>query len=136
MQMVDSRAIGKCSDFSGEESDWPGWRFKFEAWVGMLMAERHTFALTWMIQAAEQSQTIDELTLGTDPRAMSGVLYGILVSLVKGKALTIARKGTRGWGLELWRQLVAEVRILSGPSCDSHVGWRFEPHLGPGETFP
>ena len=46
MSVVDSRMLGKCEDFSGEENDWPGWRFKFEAWIGMLMAERYQDALS------------------------------------------------------------------------------------------
>ena len=89
-----------------------------------------------MNQAAELDRPLDELSqLPAAQRSMSNVLYGILVSTMRGKALTIARKGNRGWGLELWRQLVSEFESSAGPRVTAMLVGVLNPSWDAGRPF-
>ena len=67
--------------------------------MGLMMAQNHADAIDWMGQAASVQTVLDESILGPERIEVSRVLYGVLVNMVKAKALTIARKVPRGQGL-------------------------------------
>ena len=106
--VVDTRTIGKCDPFQGDDASWSGWRFRFEAWIGLLKFEGVKDVHSLLDEAARTAEIVANDVLTEGAADMSRKLYAILVQLLRGRSLNMARQTGRGQGLELWRMLCRE----------------------------
>eukprot|EP00972_Heterocapsa_arctica_P087955 12969572-Heterocapsa_arctica.AAC.1 len=66
------------------------------------------------MKAAERHPVIiDQTTMASTLKQKSRLLYGILVQILGGRALTILKTSPSGNGFETWRQLVAEYQPVT-----------------------
>ena len=108
--MVDSRAVQKPASFSGKESDWAGWAYKFVTWLAS-QYEHAEEVLDWA--AAEGAATITDERINDIvdefPRAteLNRGLHAILTSLMTNgtTAFDIIKNTRKTSGLDGWRKL-------------------------------
>ena len=84
--VVDTRAIGKCDNFQGDDSSWSGWRFRFEAWIGLLRFEGVRDVHGVLDHAARAQDVVDNDVLSEQAADMSRKVFAILVQLLRGRA--------------------------------------------------
>ena len=101
-KLVDMKGVAAPPPFSGDDSAWQDWRFRFQT-ITALLDMREVMKL-----AAECPREIKEDELSKENGWKGRMLYGLLVVLVSGRALGIVRQVPEGHGLEAWRCLVKE----------------------------
>ena len=112
--VIDTRSLGKCESFSGEEQDWSGWKFKFEAWLSLVPTQLED-SLGVLESAERFNGPIVNDDLDGACAVFSRLVYAILVQMLKGRALNIARRVPRQAGLELWRVFSRSTRATWEP---------------------
>ena len=114
--LIDTRTVGRLSDFSGAPDQWLEWSFRARAWLALLqVAGTQPGDMAGMLAAAEAAAApLDEGAFTPAATACSTVLFNVLAQVVRGKALNIIRQPPRGWGLESWRRLCREYEPDTG----------------------
>ena len=110
--LVDTRAFGKVSTFSGARAEWSDWKFTFQAY----MSGANPAAAECMRWSEQQKQAItDEEVDRQSPAAkqLSKQLYLALSLQVRNEALSKVRNVEMNNGLEAWRRLVEEYEPSS-----------------------
>ncbi len=108
--LIDPKQRGKRAQYDGQPDKRASWRFKFEAWCGLLPDQGTSVPLDLMDKAVVAA-SVDEVSsriLGTEATAVSLSLYYTLVQMVAGRALMIVRKTDRGNGLMSRRKFKTE----------------------------
>lgn len=100
-QLVDTRRIGKCLDFSGTDSDWSVRKLRFETWMFPVGTSYDDNVMSWLSAPAVEGGPIPEDDVSEGRRGVSRMLYAALATLVKGRALNTARRVLRGHRFEL-----------------------------------
>jgi hypothetical protein len=103
-QVLDPRGAFKAPTFSGKRDEFESWAFQFESYVGLLGWS------DWLVQVRELITEVDELEMSEQTVAVSRQLYHLLVTVVKGPALSIVRLAPRGEGFEAMRRLYRDFR--------------------------
>ena len=80
MALIDTRAISKPRDFSGEDNDWAAWSFAFRSYCGRLSGQLEEF----MTIAETQGDPIEKEGFGTEATKLAKDLYHLLVILPEG----------------------------------------------------
>ena len=124
--LIDTKAVTKPHPFSGKESEWPGWSFKFGTWIN----GQHQYGqdvLDWAAGLGEQSVTEENLAEETirhpSAKALNQMLHSVLVSLTNmgTTAFDLVKNSKPQLGLDAWRRLsrkfdpnnpVANLRLL------------------------
>ena len=101
-KLVDMRGVAQPPPFTGDESAWQDWRFRFQT-IMALLDMREVMQL-----AAIHPREITENELSEENSWKGKMLYSFLVALVSGRALGIVRQVPEGHGLESWRCLVRD----------------------------
>eukprot|EP00972_Heterocapsa_arctica_P057913 8543973-Heterocapsa_arctica.AAC.1 len=101
-RLVDLRGVAQPPPFSGDDTQWYEWRFKFQA-ITSLLDLRDVMKL-----AAAHPREIMEEELSKENTWKGRMLYSLLVTLVGGRGIGIVRQVPEGHGLEAWRRLVYE----------------------------
>ena len=99
---VDTRLLGKPSDFQGTQEAWRDWSAVFKGYVGAVLPR-----LQRLMPDAQSSATaiVNATILEDVDRAASAQLYWMLLMICKGAALNIVLLAGDSEGLEAWRQL-------------------------------
>ena len=105
-QVLDTRGLGKPPSFSGKDSEWMEWSFKFESWCALLDLEQI------MTAAASEVQPIVMDGLREEVRRKVRGLFHVLVQTCEGKALRILRGCQKHNGAEARRLLKGEYQPL------------------------
>ena len=99
---VDTRLLGKPSDFSGAQDAWRDWSTVFKGYAGAAIPRLQKL----MDDAAKATEPTPNATiLDSDDRAASAQLYWMMLMICKGAALNIVFLAGDSKGLEAWRQL-------------------------------
>ena len=93
---VDTRLLGKPSDFSGAQDAWRDWSTVFKGYAGAAIPRLQKL----MDEAADPNATIMD-----EDRAASAQLYRMMLMICKGAALNVVFLAGDSEGLEAWRQL-------------------------------
>lgn len=141
--VVDSKAVGKPSPFSGEESKFRQFSQKFVAFMSgiwpmarkvMRWAEEQSdpiddydAEMEWITNSASEAETFTEV------RPFSGQLHAALIGLVEGEGFDLVAGVEDGCGLEAWRKLTRRYdpqvagrsknmlkHVLNPPQCKAH----------------
>ena len=108
-RLVDLKGVGKFPAFSGEEPEWPDWRFRFENCAELIdLGEGMRYVEKEMCEI-----DIDRLLPKNVQRTK--LLYGILAQVCSGRALSLLRLVRKRNGPEGWRIHVNEY----GPATAS-----------------
>ena len=110
---IDTRAIGKPPNFSGEVGDdgkpdgpaWSQWAFLFRAYVGAFSADTRK-----LLEDAEQAieTIIQDPHFNKAEYELGAQVYYILALTLRGRALGVVQRTSEGNGFEAWRLLCAE----------------------------
>ena len=100
-RMLDIKSLAKPGNFSGKDSDWIEWRFKFESLCSLIDVEE---AMT----LAARGSGVEVQTLEVEHPMRSRLLYNLLVTTCQARALATVRAGPRYNGFEAWARLVQE----------------------------
>ena len=100
---IDTRALGRPEQFSGEEQRWTEWRTVFRAFCSVLNGR-----LGELMDAIEdgRSRGLTRTGLVGEDGALAAQLYYLLVLLCRGAALTIVTNAGEQEGLLAWEKLV------------------------------
>lgn len=101
-KLLDLKSIGRPPRFTGKESDWADFRYRFKVSMSLLLL-RDTLDV-----AANSLEPIDFVSLNDEAKHKTTVLHAILVQQVDGKALSIIKLIREPNGLEMWRLLCKE----------------------------
>ena len=114
---VDTRLLGKPSDFSGAQDAWRDWSTVNKGYAGAAIPRLQKL----MDKAAKATEPAPHATiLDDDDRAASTQLYWMMLMICKGAALNIVFLAGDREGLEAWRQLTEKYEPKIRPSCPSH----------------
>ena len=102
-EIVDNKLAAKPKSFSGKESEWAAWAFKWKAYVAALDAR--------MGEALIEARTLTDdrvlnAALDADAAARSRQLYFALVLIVEGEALSVIKPAGNGEGFYAWKLLL------------------------------
>ena len=116
-KLLDIRGLGKPPNFTGEESQFVEWKFRFEISMSLMgLADNMKTA-----EARNTEITIEEMSEAALQK--SKTLYAILAQVLSGKALALIRLVPNHNGFESWRLIAKEFqpdsnirtsRMLSG----------------------
>ena len=99
---MDTRLLGKPSDFSGAQDAWREWSTVFEGYAGAAIPRLQKL----MDDAAKAAALIPNATImDENDRAASTQLYWMMLTICKGTALNIVFLAGDSEGLQAWRQL-------------------------------
>jgi len=101
-----TRAIRPPS-FGGRREEFEAWAFQFEAYCGLL---GWSVPVEAAIHRAGEDTPLNVADQGEEVRRQSSVLYHLLVTLVRGPALSLIKLTPRGEGLEAIRRIYREYR--------------------------
>ena len=115
---VETRLLGKPSDFSGAQDAWRDWSTVFKGYAGAAIPR----LLKLMDNAAKATGPTPNATiLDADDRATSAQLYWMMQMICKGAALNTVFLAGDSEGLEAWRQLTEK--------CEPKMRTRFAGQL-------
>ena len=98
---VDTRLLGKPSDFSGAQDAWRDWSTVFKGFAGAAIPHLQKL----MDNAAKATEPTQNATIVDDEdRAASAQLYWMMLMICKGAALNTVFLAGDSEGLEAWRQ--------------------------------
>ena len=101
--IIDTRVLGKPSQFHGKDKDFPEFKHGLIAYLGCLSPDLPEM----MEQSAAQANPIEVTRLNDAASKLTKQLYFVLSMLCKGKALRILKKVEKQQhGLEGWRLLM------------------------------
>ena len=99
---MDTRLLGKPSDFSGSPGAWRDWSTVFEGYAGPAIPRLQKL----MDNAAKATEPTPNATILNDgDRAASAQLFWMMLMICKGSALHTMFLAGGSEGLEAWRQL-------------------------------
>ena len=135
--LIDTRTVGKLSEFSGSAESWSDWSFKATAWFALLNPPlpQDTTVSDLLERARSAPQDIRREQMDPETRSFSEVVYNVLVQVVKGKALGIVRMTPRLNGLEAWRKLHMEYESSSGTRLNALLGGILNPKWSEDRDF-
>ncbi|CAK0865658.1 unnamed protein product, partial [Prorocentrum cordatum] len=124
--LIDTRVLGKPSDFNGEPGTWRDWSAIFRAYASACEP-----ALKDAMDRAEHADTpVLNATLPDDQVRFSSQLYYMLVMLNKGLSLDRIVSAGVNEGLEAWRTLVTfhepQSRTRAAGLLQELLSWDFE----------
>ena len=123
-RLVDLRGVGRLPAFSGEEADWPEWRFRVENCADLIdMGD----AMTMVVQ---EKQPIEFNRLLSKYAQRAELLYGVLLQVCSGRALSLLRLVGQRNGLEGWRQLVVEYEPATASRATAMLAALMTPTWG------
>lgn len=99
---VDLKSLGKPTQFSGLEEDWPEWSFVMRAYIGMM----NIMDARLMERVEANTGELRTAAMDEEMLSRSNMLWYALTMLVKGKALMLIKRVEANNGLEAWRCLV------------------------------
>ena len=102
-RLVDLKGLAKLPDFDGAHSEWPDWKFRFEALVGLMGLE------TVMKEA--RTAVPDEDLLPEREARMSSTLWSIMAQILHGRAYSLLKTVKRHHGLTAWNRLWKEYEL-------------------------
>ena len=114
---IDTRLLGRPSDFDGREDSWRNWSVVFEGYASAAVQGLGAA----MAAALERGAMVVNATLDAGQVRMSEQLYWMLLMLAKGPALQLVLGAGRGEGLEAWRIL--------NDRCEPRLRTRYAAHL-------
>ena len=82
--VIDTRALGKCPNFSGEQSQWSEWKFHFTSWVTLLDWNGLDIEEYLGTAAASPPETLDMSAFGPSALSVAKSLYAMFALLCKG----------------------------------------------------
>ena len=86
--IIDTRVLGKPSQFHGKDKDFPEFKHGLIAYLGCLNPDLPEM----MQQSAAETNPIEATRLNDAARKLTKQLYFVLSMLCKGKALRISKK--------------------------------------------
>ena len=93
-KLLDLRGVGRFPEFSGKDTEWQDWKFKFQVCADMMgLGELMRTAARWATTTTAQEQHPSNLE-------RARLLYGILVQVCSGRAMGILRTVQESNGLE------------------------------------
>ena len=124
---VDTRLLGKPSDFSGAQDAWRDWSTVFKGYAGA--ATPRLQMLSGECRGGNRADP-NATILDDDDRAASAQLYWMMLMICKGAALNTVFLAGESEGLEAWRQLTEKFeskmrtrlagQLMSIFSCSLH----------------
>ena len=106
-RMKEETLALKPSEFSGKEEDWPDWAFEVRTFSGA-----HHPRLLALMQSAENvaidAERLKRTSLNEFDSRLSGQLFALASTRLKGKVRNKAALAGPGEGFVLWRALVDE----------------------------
>ena len=106
---MDTRLLGKPSDFSGAQDAWRDWRTAFKGYAGAAIPRLQKL----MVDAAKATEPTPNATiLDDEDRAASAQLYWMMLMICKGAALNTVFLAGDSEGLEAWRQLTEKYEPM------------------------
>ena len=104
LNLIDTRALGKPPAYTGLEAGWAAWCFQFEAFASLL----HEDLADHMEQAAQLPLEPALQDFNEEVRNLSKILYALLVTLCRGKAVNLLMHTEKHNGLAGWRRMKRE----------------------------
>ena len=104
-------AVGKPSAFSGKETEWPAWCYKFITWLSSQYGDAEE-VLDWAAMRGSETitQQMIEGILEAHPKAgeMNQQLHAIMTALTTSgtDAFSIVKNTPKRMGLDAWRRIV------------------------------
>ena len=98
--------VFKAESRSEELQRWQDWKFSFESFIGV----SDSALLREMRDAGNQQYVISMNALPPDQRNRSEKLYSMLSTLMKNRALRLARGVTEQNGYEAWRVIMKDLQ--------------------------
>ena len=108
-RLLDTKGLERPAKFSGTETDWSGFSFRFENWLVALLGGH---VREWLRWAEAETEPIDENSLKAptnmtteQAKTFSRQMWLGLAQLVDQEALAILKNGDLENGLDAWRRL-------------------------------
>merc|ERR1712015_16359 len=83
--LIDTKAVGKPPPFSGKETEWPGWMFKFSTWIAGQF-DKGDEILDWAASLGETEVSEEKMaevaTKHPQIKVLNSQLHAVLVSLM------------------------------------------------------
>ena len=113
---MDLKTLGKVANFSGKKEDWALWSVKFECWLALIPDVGGSSVSDLLDRATSMNdeKDLDIISYGAEAKQIAHSIYYLLVQLVGGRALAIARKTTKGNGLLARKRLKKEYEDAGG----------------------
>jgi hypothetical protein len=121
----------KLNDFSGMHADWSDWAFSFRR--AIRGADVEVYDLMEKVERATadfDEQSLNEFTENGDVGRVSGELYDILCTVLKGEALSLIRTIDECQGFRAWHKLYIKynpktmaraIKLMSEVASPGHV---------------
>ena len=110
VSLIDTRVLGKPSQFHGKEKEFLEWRENFASW-----AELHPAVGSLLDAAGKEKTPINYEKLPPDMRTMAHLLFHVLMQVCKNKAFTLVRRVNVETkcrnGFEAWRRLIRRFHV-------------------------
>jgi len=108
--IIDTRIVNRVGTFDGDDASWKQWCFVFESAAGLVDLDN---VLTVVEQAADETG-LEYCIQTSEVQLRMCALYHLLVSVTRGRALTIMQMVPRNNGAIGWRRLKLEYEPRSG----------------------